>query len=376
MSLFDDLPEPVAEDSILKRKSVNDVSDTEIPATKKSLIDLISLLVGEAAEKGERVEMQDCHLNILNFTDQIFNGAYSGEAQRISLFGVFDGHGGARAAEFAKQYLPKHLASKFPSGSLAQIERDIKLITLDAYKNTDEEFLKEAARSRPHLKDGSTATTVLLVNNTLYIANIGDSSAVIARCNEQESSDFPKSSLTALQVTRDHTPLDPGERERLSRLPGVRIVDGRINGQLEVSRSFGDYQYKRQGVSCLPDVKKYELVHERDRFMLIACDGLWKCFTPQKAVEKVSQLICANPLLKQFVTGKECQAESRELQRALNGVCLELVREAILHRLSGDNVTCLLLLFAQNSNVVTVATDDASKEDIKGSSRTVKPPAE
>lgn len=31
-------------------------------------------------------------------------------------------------------------------GDLAQIERDIKRITLDVYKKTDEEFLKQASR--------------------------------------------------------------------------------------------------------------------------------------------------------------------------------------------------------------------------------------
>lgn len=89
----------------------------------------------------------------------------------------------------------------------------------------------------------------------------------MARCREQQehNSEVSETGLTALQLTRDHTPLDPGERERLTRVAGVRIIDGRVNGQLEVSRSFGDYQFKRQGVSCLPDVKKYELVRERDK---------------------------------------------------------------------------------------------------------------
>ena len=81
----------------------------------------------------------------------------------------------------------------------------------------------------------------------------------------------------ALQLTRDHTPLDPSVRQRLTRVAAnVRIIDGRVNGQLEVSRSFGDYQFKGLGVSCLPDVKKYELSSPRDRFVSILLVGL-KC---------------------------------------------------------------------------------------------------
>uniref|UniRef100_A0A5K3FMP8 PPM-type phosphatase domain-containing protein n=1 Tax=Mesocestoides corti TaxID=53468 RepID=A0A5K3FMP8_MESCO len=189
MSLFDDLPDPVTESKPLKRQVGDGGDEDGPPADKRPLIDLIDLLVGTAAEKGERTEMQDTHLNIPDFVSKVAAGAYSGEAQRISLFGVFDGHGGARAAHFAKQRIMEQLSAKFPSGDLAQIEKDIKRILLDVYKKTDEEFLREASRQRPHWKDGSTATTVLLVNNTLYIANIGDS----AVCNISNVVHFVKS---------------------------------------------------------------------------------------------------------------------------------------------------------------------------------------
>lgn len=46
------------------------------------------------------------------------------------------------------------------------------------------------------------------------------------------------------------------------------------------------------------------------RFMIIACDGLWKCFTSQEAVEKTNQLISVNPLLKEFALGEVGQFDS------------------------------------------------------------------
>ncbi|KAM7535649.1 hypothetical protein Aperf_G00000091883 [Anoplocephala perfoliata] len=156
MSLFDDLPEPVAESKTSKRALEDDAKGVETPAVKKPFLDLIGLLVGEAAEKGERAEMQDEHLNILDFIDQIANGSYSDKESVYSAYLMV-------------------MVEQRQLSNLAQIEKDIKRIILDVYKKTDEEFLKVAAGSRPHLKDGSTATTVLLVNNTLYIANIGDS---------------------------------------------------------------------------------------------------------------------------------------------------------------------------------------------------------
>lgn len=54
-------------------------------------------------------------------------------------------------------------------------------------------------------------------------------------------------------------------------------------GVLEVSRSIGDGQYKRCGVTSVPDIRRCQLT-PNDRFILLACDGLFKVFTPEEAV--------------------------------------------------------------------------------------------
>ncbi|VDN29812.1 unnamed protein product [Dibothriocephalus latus] len=65
-------------------------------------------------------------------------------------------------------------------------------------------------------------------------------------------------SLYAVSLTRDHTPLEYEERQRILKY-GATVLNGRINNAIEVSRSFGDYQFKKQGVTCIPDVSKYDL---------------------------------------------------------------------------------------------------------------------
>uniref|UniRef100_A0A0V0J1A7 Integrin-linked kinase-associated serine/threonine phosphatase 2C n=4 Tax=Schistocephalus solidus TaxID=70667 RepID=A0A0V0J1A7_SCHSO len=239
---------------------------------------------------------------------------------------------------------------------MARIEKDIKRIIVDAYKTTDEEFLKEATRQRPHWKDGSTASLVLLVNNVLYISNIGDSGVVLGRIRDAEKESVGKdatptdedatggerivsakpSSLYAVPLTRDHTPLEYEERQRILKF-GATVLNGRINNAIEVSRSFGDYQFKKQGVICIPDVNKYDLT-SNDKFFLIACDGLWKCFPPEEAVGLTNRLLAANNV-NLDKPGDDLVA----LQQSLDAVCKQLVTEAVL-RLSGDNVTCILVL--------------------------------
>ncbi|BHF72762.1 hypothetical protein SprV_0401583300 [Sparganum proliferum] len=299
--------------------------------------------------------MQDESLVNLDFRETM-ESRISGEVQRVSLFAVFDGHSGARAASFAKRTLPMKLSQRFPSGGVAQIEKDIKRIIVDSYKTTDEEFLKEATRQRPHWKDGSTASLVLLVNNVLYISNIGDSGVVLGRIRDTEKESSGKhatptskdtddrgrlvpektASLYAVPLTRDHTPLEYEERQRILKF-GATVLNGRINNAIEVSRSFGDYQFKKQGVTCIPDVNKYDLTSD-DKFLLIACDGLWKCFPPDEAVALTKRLLAAND-----VNLDKPGCDLVALQHSIDAVCKQLVTEAVL-RLSGDNVTCILVL--------------------------------
>ena len=61
-------------------------------------------------------------------------------------------------------------SSKFQKGDIAEAFRE-------AYEITDK-FVLRKAEDCPE-KDGSTAVTVIINNNTLHIANAGDSEAVL-----------------------------------------------------------------------------------------------------------------------------------------------------------------------------------------------------
>ena len=74
------------------------------------------------------------------------------------------------------------------------------------------------------------------------------------------------------------------EKERIIKSGNI-VVNGRVEGDLAVSRSFGDFMYKKetlppeeQAVSCIPDI----LVHERnvdDNYIVFACDGVWDVYS-------------------------------------------------------------------------------------------------
>ncbi|KAK3105331.1 hypothetical protein FSP39_022830 [Pinctada imbricata] len=199
--------------------------------------------------------MQDACVIIENFTDKVPNLHPS--IHRLALFAVYDGHGGARASQHAAERLHKHLINKFPKGDILQVQKEMKKILVETFKKTDEEFLKEALKSKPVWKDGTTATVILVINDTAVIACLGDSQAFLCRHQEEEGGD----TYMPIHLTSVHNPSVYEERIRIQKAGG-QVKDGRVMGVLEVSRSIGDGQFKKHGVICTPDVKKCQLTDD------------------------------------------------------------------------------------------------------------------
>ena len=51
-------------------------------------------------------------------------------------------------------------------------------------------------------------------------------------------------------------------------------MENRVQGELAVSRSLGDFIYKESGVVCHPDTKRHEILPD-DEWILLASDGIW-----------------------------------------------------------------------------------------------------
>ena len=91
---------------------------------------------------------------------------------------------------------------RFPvfSGEVQNMDREVKKCLTEAFKKTDDEFLQLASACTPSWKDGSTAVAILVVNDVIYAAGIGDSKAVLCR----EGTD---GELTPVLLTKDHSPV-------------------------------------------------------------------------------------------------------------------------------------------------------------------------
>lgn len=128
-----------------------------------------TLSSGSAERQGKRKTMEDASVLIDNLAEEFPNLKAT---QTWAFYAVYDGHGGSATSTICSQYLHKNLITCQEFN-----ENNFSAAFTKAYDVTDKYALQE---SETHgFKDGSTAVTVLINNNTLVVANAGDSEAVL-----------------------------------------------------------------------------------------------------------------------------------------------------------------------------------------------------
>ena len=161
----------------------------------------------------------------------------------------------------------------FQKNNIVETNMDIYIQTL---LNKDE----NVANSR-----GCTAC-VCIIDTTLkkiFFANAGDSRVIL--CKEGK----------AYRMSIDHKPELELEKNRIEKAEGWVSENGRINGNLNLSRTLGDLEYKKnknlppqeQIITSYPDVVDDNFEDKND-FIVIGCDGIWDCIQDQDICDIIS----------------------------------------------------------------------------------------
>ncbi|KAF7819929.1 putative protein phosphatase 2C 8 isoform X1 [Senna tora] len=271
-----------------------------------------------AEDKGSRHTMEDAWV-VLPDASLDFPGKL-----RCAHFAIYDGHGGRLAAEYAQTHLHRNVLLAGLPRELLDVKAAKKAI-LEGFRKTDEYLLQESATGG--WQDGATAVCVWVLGQKVFVANVGDAKAVLARSAIIDGSQNHSNgvqTLKAIVLTREHKAIFPQERTRIQKAGGVVSSNGRLQGRLEVSRAFGDRQFKKVGVIATPDIHSFDLT-DREHFIILGCDGLWGVFGPSDAVDFVQKLL--NEGLP------------------VPTVCRHLVREAVRERRCKDNCTAIVIVF-------------------------------
>ncbi|XP_022882913.1 probable protein phosphatase 2C 25 [Olea europaea var. sylvestris] len=225
--------------------------------------------------------------------------------QHATFVGVYDGHGGPDASRFICDHL---------FHNLIKLARDNGTISEDilrnAFSETEDGFLtlvRRAYELKPLIAAiGSCCLVGVICKGTLFVANLGDSRAVLGSINRLNK-------IVAEQLTKDHNASFEEVRKELRSLHPedshiVVMKQGvwRIKGIIQVSRSIGDAYLKRPEFALDPSFPRFHLhepLHQpvlrsdpsictrvlqpNDKFLIFASDGLWEYLTNEDAVEIV-----------------------------------------------------------------------------------------
>ncbi|CAN6374354.1 unnamed protein product, partial [Urochloa humidicola] len=229
----------------LKEKMVQLPASLCEPISGGGLSSIGRLCYGFASTPAKRALMEDFYEARMDCVD----------GEIVPMFGVYDGHGGAIAAEYVKEHLFSNLI-KHP-----KFITDTKAAISDTYNQTDSEFMKACALQAKMA--GSTAVTAIIVGDRLLVANVGDSRAIICKGGQ------------AIAVSRDHKPDQTDERQRIEEAGGfvTWAETWCVGGVVPVSRAFGNKLLKKY-VLADPEIKE-EVIDSSHEFLILASHGLW-----------------------------------------------------------------------------------------------------
>ena len=291
--------------------------------------------------QGWRKRQEDAHLAAVS----------KGEKKDIDVFGVFDGHGGKEISKFVSNHFLEELVANKNLASDMSLALKETFIKMDEIMQQSKEEDERQSKNEPpnsqmqllaqlmpakdpeandiFMRTGCTACVMGIdeTNKKIYFANAGDSRVVYCRNGKAE------------EGSQDHKPEMESEKNRIYKADGW-ISEGRVKGNLNLTRGFGDLEYKQnkglkpeeQMITANPDIKIIDYNNDID-FAIIGCDGIWDCLTNQQACDFVSKRLKDTPDIK--------------LSKIVEEMLDEIVAKDLYNEtgVGCDNMTCIVVVF-------------------------------
>ncbi|KAK4724575.1 hypothetical protein R3W88_027354 [Solanum pinnatisectum] len=250
-----------------------------------------------------------------------------------TFVGIYDGHGGPETSRFINDNLFQHLKRCTSEQQTMSVE-----VIRKAFQATEEGFLSIVTRRWPTQPQiaavGSCCLVGVICSGTLYVANLGDSRAVLGRLVKATGE------ILAIQLSAEHNASIESVRQEMqslhpddSQIVVLKHNVWRVKGIIQITRSIGDVYLKKSEFNREPLYAKFRLrepfqrpilsadpailvhpVQPQDQFIIFASDGLWEHLSNQEAVDIV-QNHPHNGIAKRLVkTALQEAAKKREMR--------------------------------------------------------------
>ena len=279
---------------------------------------------------------------------------------KISFFSIFDGHGGEECSEFLKENFLKYLVKNknFPF--------DIKQSMIEAFQEVEEEFFKLKCKDTLEESDksGSCALVAVIFDNKIYVANIGDSRAIMS-INEGtkikqltvdhkpdnlaeferaikngskiylDDNDDPYRDVSKIQFIKDKHDLE--KKKEIKQNSDEDKIFREYPSDLAVMRTVGDIKAKRKEfggnpgtIINHPDIFIID-INSNDDFLVLGCDGIFDDLSNQEIVDAAWMVFKHR--------GKEKNYDIHELSQE----ACDLVIKYALEKQTTDNLSCIII---------------------------------
>ena len=221
-----------------------------------------------------------------------------------AFFAVYDGHGGSTVSESLSLFLHQKLfmsdlfqtdMRKCIETTFAQADKEILLGFLDEIH--PQQWTRHSMKSMSPWKilesPGSTACCLLLhkyqTSLKYSVFWCGDTRAVLCRNG------------VAMQLSNDHRVSNEEEKQRIKKLSGHDVSTGRLDGNLMVTRAFGDMRHKLECVERIAPDTFTELM----KMFLTPQANSQKSLTDRHPKQYIDALICTPEYVEDFVTEED-----------------------------------------------------------------------
>jgi len=210
----------------------------------------------------------------------------------FALIGVFDGHGtnGHYCSYVIQQMLPRLILTN------TNFNTDFQRAFNESFVYANDALKEISSRQKNFTitTSGTTATIICIKDKQIYVANVGDSRAILAKRFDNSTNN-----LISYSLTKDHNFEDQYEEERILQAGGEIRADEGIGTLrfyckdknypgLAMSRSIGDTLGKIHGIICEPNIEQIEINSECE-FIVACSDGVWEKLNNEDVSEIVSR---------------------------------------------------------------------------------------
>ena len=178
-------------------------------------------------------------------------------------------------------------------------------------------------------------------------ANAGDSRVILSKMDG-----------SVVPLSEDHKPDNPGELARIE-AGGGYVAEGRVCGNLSLSRAFGDFHYKQnvkkdyknQLITVDPEIITVDRKPDEDDFLVLACDGIWDCLDNEECSQNLkNNMLKSCDVDKPGVNGAPALNLSKSVADMFDEIICEDPTVAKTTGIGADNMTCILVNLSGTDN--------------------------